>query len=283
MKADGLAVTCLCPTYGRFQRLRDAVACFLRQDYPSKRLLVLNDAPAPIEAGADGVQVVNARGRLESLGAKRQRLLELAETPLVAHWDDDDIYLPWHLSALVEAYRAHGAACVKPGAAWYAKGPREIIEMRGVHHNTFEGQMLFERERALELGGYPPTDSGQAAALLARFREAGELYTWNPPDERVSYIYCWADGLGHISAIGNVGGGAADFARRNRDFGGPGISLVPDTNPHRWAARRLGAIFRNVQRRLRELRKADSSPVKRFPRPSQNISRFTGPVNDGST
>ena len=38
-------VTCLCPTYGRFERLREALACFLAQDYPNRRLIILNDAP----------------------------------------------------------------------------------------------------------------------------------------------------------------------------------------------------------------------------------------------
>ncbi|MCK4376179.1 MAG: hypothetical protein KAX19_12645, partial [Candidatus Brocadiae bacterium] len=160
-------VTCLCPTYGRFERLRDAVACFLLQDYPGeKRLLVFNDAEAAIVVSPHhgrwnhvirrfpssrcGVRIDNRLPRFLTLGHKRQALLEAAETPLVAHWDDDDLYLPWHITQLVSAlHGAVGASCAKPGAAWWGLGVRECFEVQGPCHNVFEGQMLFDRERAL--------------------------------------------------------------------------------------------------------------------------------------
>ena len=199
------SVTCLCPTYARFERLRDAVACFLLQDYAGeKRLIILNDAPEPVALGAAvaGVRVINAPSRYPTLGDKRQALLRMATTPLVAHWDDDDLYLPWHLSACVRTLLAHPAArCAKPETAWYATGPHDSWTLQGVRRNTFEGQMLFDRARALDLGGYPPVDSGQAAALLDAFRRAGELQTWTPPRHELSYIYRWADGLTHVSTI----------------------------------------------------------------------------------
>ncbi len=199
------AVTCLCPTFRRPARLRDAVACFLSQDYPGEaRLLILNDAPEPIAlpAATPRVEVVNAPARFPTLGHKRQALLEMAQTPLVAHWDDDDLYLPWHLSSLVARLVEAGppVACVKPRAAWFGVGPPGRWRLRGPCHNAFEGQMLFDRRRALELAGYPPLDSGQARALLDAFRRAGGLLTWEPARHELSYVYRWADGLEHVSA-----------------------------------------------------------------------------------
>ena len=216
------SVTCLCPTFGRFERLRDAVACFLAQDYAGeKHLLILNDAPVPVVLGAEcvPVTVINAPARYATLGHKRQALLEMAATPLVAHWDDDDLYLPWHLSSVVAVLQSKATVaaspsvrarrtvranrtvrCAKPDAAWYGKGPRESWQLAGVRRSVFEGQMVFDRARALELGGYPALDSGQAAALLDAFRRAGELHTWDPPPHELSYIYRWGDGLDHVSA-----------------------------------------------------------------------------------
>jgi hypothetical protein len=266
------ALTCLCPTYGRFERLRDAVACFLLQDYPGPcYLVILNDAPKPVilfEHGTDDgildldngrwVQVMPAR-RYANLGAKRQALLEAAQTRLVAHWDDDDLYLPWHLSAAVAALQAadepvssipsmKSITCAKSRCAWWGLGPRECWELQGgVHHNTFEGQMVFRRERALELGGYPPKMSGQAAALLRAFERAGELKLYRPADEDVSYVYRWADGVGHVSAC--PGDGAArqmEWLKRNTDFGRDGkpMPLIPSGNPILWARARLAKQFR---------------------------------------
>ncbi len=129
----------------------------------------------------------------------------MAATPLVAHWDDDDVYLPWHLTSLVSALLSHPQArCAKPDSAWLGWGPPGRWELRGVRRNVFEGQMLFDRARAIELGGYPPIDSGQAAGLLSAFRRAGELHTWSPPPHELSYIYRWADGLHHVSGGGRA-------------------------------------------------------------------------------
>ncbi len=261
------SVTALCPTYGRFERLRDAVACFLLQDYPGeKHLLVLNDAPVPIALGSapDCVHVVNHPVRFPTLGHKRQALLEAAGTPLVAHWDDDDLYLPWHLTMCVSALTGrpwpldvavesvplslctdHCALprCAKARAAWWAVGPRERFEVRGPCHNVFEGQMVFERQEALRLGGYPPRVSGQAKALLEAFRRAGKLYTWNPADEDISYVYRWKDGLQHVSARGDNARGHAAFADCNSDFGA-GKPLIPRGDPLARARDRLASQFR---------------------------------------
>lgn len=262
------ALTCLCPTYGRFQRLRDAVACFLLQDYPGEaHLLILNDAPGPLceEGLPASVAVVNAPVRYPTLGHKRQALLQMARTLLVAHWDDDDLYLPWHLTSLVTAWREQNAAqpclrrsrggqapsavkrvsCVKPRAAWYVTGTSSHLICRGLRHNVFEGQMLFERERAMALGGYPPRVSGQAKALLDAFRRAGELHTWEPGPRQTSYAYRWADGAGHVSAGGDTREGHRGFAARNRDFGA-GRPLVRSPTPRAWARRRLEEAFGRV-------------------------------------
>jgi len=248
----------LCPTYGRFERLRDAVACFLLQDYPGqKSLIILNDAPVYIVPGGapDCVRVINHPERFPTLGHKRQALLEAADTPLVAHWDDDDLYLPWHLTMCVSALTArpwppHATVdpsfvtchlalplCAKPKAAWYCVGPRERFDVRGPCHNVFEGQMVFDRQRALEHGGYPALHSGQAKALLRKFAEAGELYTWNPPDRDISYVYRWGGGLDHVSA-------RKGFTIDN-DFGG-GQFLIPDGDPIAWARQRLQPQFRRL-------------------------------------
>jgi len=244
-------VTCLCPTYGRFERLREALACFLAQDYPNKHLLILNDAPEPIrhsppapgDAVAESVpsvlydlslpvEIINAPP-LETLGHKRQALLEAAQTPLVAHWDDDDLYLPHHLTRAVAALLARpGATCAKGRGAWFMVG----TEVRGIRHNVFEGQMVFSRARALELGGYPPRHSGQAKALLGKFHKAGELVKigdWadGPP----SYVYRWDQGVGHISALGNRPESLAMFQARNTDFGDGGPLTPADLTPY-WEA-----------------------------------------------
>jgi len=310
-------VTALCPTYGRFQRLREALACFLAQDYPNKQLIILNDAPVHLEAPeASGVHVLNLPP-FPNLGAKRQALLaeaipfcnqgvihrgwetdvgfadewEEAEMPrFCAHWDDDDLYLPWHLSICVEALMSWGAAfdnesgetpdlpnthrvgaaspprlsparisCVKPHGAWYwpsvapglrspgeggaAKEGRPDGQVHGIHHNVFEGQMVFDRQRALDLGGYSQKHSGQAADLMVRFVKAGEFRKFEPKPGP-SYVYRWDRRIGHISALASSRKGMEEgrnvtalkeFQRRNTDFG-DGQPLTPAELTPYWHA-----------------------------------------------
>ncbi len=246
--ADLPTITCLCPTYGRFSRLREALACFLAQDYPNKRLLILNDGPLPIHVSErdGGVDVINPRQEYANLGEKRQALLEAAQTPLVAHWDDDDLYLPWHLSRSVEALLREGVGCVKSRGAWFMQGTLPGLTVRGPCHNVFEGTMVFHRHAALDLGGYPFVHSGQAKALMRKFHEAGALYkigdgedgpsaSSSGPRGGVSYVYRWANGVGHISGIGNRDGAAEKFRAQNHDFG-HGQPLAPaDLTPY-WEA-----------------------------------------------
>ena len=248
-KDEWPAVTCLCPTYGRFSLLREALACFLAQDYPGeKKLLILNDAPTPIfpddwqgmapcPKGGEvlntdySVQVWNQDNPYRNLGEKRAALLWGASTPLVAHWDDDDLYLPWHLTRCVEAKRRRRVGCVKSRGAFYMVGN----QVRGIRHNVFEGSMLFHREEAVKLGGYPPLHSGQAKALLDAFDYAGRLRKIPDDEGFISYVYRWGQGVGHISAIGNQEGSAARFDAANQDFG-EGEHLAPaDLTPH-WQA-----------------------------------------------
>jgi hypothetical protein len=248
-------VTCLCPTHGRLDKLLNALACYLTQTYPARRLLICNDAPMPIVLCAEGVyldgiiveyghgvRVHNAAYQAPTLGDKRQFLLDSAETALVTHWDDDDIYLPWHVDMLVREWSQGESACVKPRAGWYVLGHDPKLTIRSTpHHNTFEGQMLFERDTARKLGGYPSTHSGQARALMGAFRKAGQLHTWNPDDARVSYCYRWADGAHHISAIGNKANAATQFAERNTHYGDGRPIISGDWME--WARDRLAPIW----------------------------------------
>ena len=84
----------------------------------------------------------------------------------------------------------------------------------------------------------------------------------------MSYVYRWADGVGHVSAC--PGEGAArqmEWLKRNQDFGfdryGRTQPLIPSGNPHLWARARLARQFRNLIEQLRpRLSPADCQAVR---------------------
>ncbi|CAG0987841.1 GalNAc(5)-diNAcBac-PP-undecaprenol beta-1,3-glucosyltransferase [Anaerolineae bacterium] len=89
-------VSCIMPTADRREFVPRAIECFLRQDYPEKELVILDD-------GGDGVaDLIPADPRIRyfqetqrrSVGAKRNWLCGQARGEVIAHWDDDDWYAP---------------------------------------------------------------------------------------------------------------------------------------------------------------------------------------------
>ena len=227
-------ITCLCPTYGRYEQLRDALAAFEAQGYPGHALLtILNGSPTSLSCANDSVRVINREeDTFPTLGHKRQALLEFADTELVAHWDDDDLYMPWHLTRSVLALKQHDVGCVRCQAAHYITGPKNNLEYKGVRHNVFEGTMVFNRQEAIDLGGYALKHSGQAKALLRRFKKANRLYNIPEDEGWISYGYRWADGVGHISGIGNAPGSKERFKNNNTDNGDSQVLTLGDLTPY---------------------------------------------------
>lgn len=90
------------PTRNRRAFVSQSIWYFLRQDYPNKELVVLDD-------GEDGVaDLIPADERIRYvrvdrhvLGAKRNLGCELSRGELIAHWDDDDWMAPHRLSTQV--------------------------------------------------------------------------------------------------------------------------------------------------------------------------------------
>ena len=96
-------LSCLMPTYGRPSLVQSSIACFLAQDHPPerRRLLILDDAGQIEPQAGDGWTVWSTAVRAETLAEKYAELarLDAGWADAFVIWDDDDIYLPWHLSA----------------------------------------------------------------------------------------------------------------------------------------------------------------------------------------
>jgi glycosyltransferase involved in cell wall biosynthesis len=114
-------VTCIMPTANRRPLVAQSIAYFLRQDYPSRELLVLDDGTdrvADVVPADPRIRYVGLEERLV-LGEKRNRACELARGDIIAHWDDDDWQAPHRLSYQVAALEAHGAGVCGSNKALY--------------------------------------------------------------------------------------------------------------------------------------------------------------------
>lgn len=201
-----MRITCLAVTYKRPQLLAQAIESFLRQDYPAelRELIVLDDAGQYGTQSGKGWQIVSVPQRFRTLGEKRNASAALVTSDVDAYcvWDDDDIYLPWHVSAAAQALA--DADYTIPTLLYIDK--RNRLE-RKQNQYLFHGAWAFRRSAFEQVGGYPFMQSGQDQGLLKRFK-AAKLRRSDPIhyDARPSYIYRWFTAhASHLSAMGANG------------------------------------------------------------------------------
>jgi glycosyltransferase involved in cell wall biosynthesis len=109
-------VSVLTPTYNRRQFIPTAIACFKAQSYPMDRIewLILDDGADkvadlfdPKKTGLKNVKYVALpEGVKLPIGAKRNRLNEMAKGEIVVCWDDDDYYPPDRIKKAVIKLRS---------------------------------------------------------------------------------------------------------------------------------------------------------------------------------
>ena len=105
LPSGALLVSCIMPTFDRRSFVPQSVRYFLRQDYPAKELIIVDDGPEPVsDLLPDDSRIVYHRLETRTvLGAKRNLACQLARGPVIAHWDDDDWASPDRLSVQVAA------------------------------------------------------------------------------------------------------------------------------------------------------------------------------------
>jgi hypothetical protein len=186
--------------------LEHVIESFLRQDYPAelRELLILDDAGQYESQHGDGWRIVSVSQRFRTLGEKRNASAALASPNVEAYcvWDDDDIYLPWHISAAVQALSQDDYTI--PTALYIDK--RTFLE-RKANQYLFHGAWAFRRAAFEKVCGYPFIQSGQDQGLLRRFK-AAKFGRADPLqfDSRPSYVYRWYTAhSSHLSALGADG------------------------------------------------------------------------------
>lgn len=149
-------VVCLCPTYGRPSVVANAAACFAAQDYPlaNRVLFVFDDAgqilkttPANREKHeSNGIVVMSSSRRRGSLPEKYDEMIRAVGgwADVFVVWDDDDVYLPWHVRMHVRAltgvngYAEYGSVSSGQGGDW--SQPESV-------YSTYTGKVAAEDSR----------------------------------------------------------------------------------------------------------------------------------------
>lgn len=124
-------VSCIMPTADRRAFASRAIAHFLRQDYTSLELVIVDDGRdwiADIVPDDPRIRYVPLQGRV-TVGAKRNLACQVARGDILLHWDDDDWMSADRVTRQVCALRGSGAdVCGSSRLFLYAPSTREAWE-----------------------------------------------------------------------------------------------------------------------------------------------------------
>ena len=180
-------VSCLCPTYLRSDLLANSIACFLAQDYPADRreMIILDDADHLNPQKGDGWEIVSTERRFRSLPEKFNAIAGLARGDVLVVWEDDDIYLPWHITAHVAALKDGGFSKPSRVLSLYTG---EVEEEAAA--GRFHASLAFTREAFDEAGGWPLTKRGDFdQVFIKRMSINGQVDTCQHGEP--SYVFRW--------------------------------------------------------------------------------------------
>ena len=98
-------VTCIMPTGDRPEFAKQAIHYFLKQDYPNRELLVVDDGNVAFSGWIpDDKRIRYVRlDKKQKLGTKRNICVEESRSDLIMHWDDDDWYASNRISYQIDA------------------------------------------------------------------------------------------------------------------------------------------------------------------------------------
>ena len=155
-----LKICCVTCTAGRFSCLRRNVRMFLEQDYPNAIQLIYQNSPNYLQLDSsipsEKVIIVNnyldlqTGKRYETLGAiYRDALTFIPEdVNIINHFDDDDFFLPQHISKGIEGI-------IQSGKTAY-KAKKSIFLQRGLlpilTENVMEPSIFVVKEHVQKYG-----------------------------------------------------------------------------------------------------------------------------------
>lgn len=165
-------VSCLMPTSVRLDCVAEALAWFLKQDYPARELLILNDGPGRmLTTDQPGVRMIDADIATAGLSEKIARLVAAARGELIAFWPEESVSLPWRLSCSVDRLLQSDAGGDWPAEYWAYWAREELQSLNAVADWAGLAGGLFRRELW--------SASGERDAPTEEAGTAGELFIPN--------------------------------------------------------------------------------------------------------
>lgn len=197
-------VLCVCPTYGRPQELiENTIWLFEQQTHPERYLILYDDLGNIGPQRGLGWEVVSTPNREKTLPAKYNWILNYASKSVawqaVAQWDDDDIYLPNHLSMIAAGCELR-PWCYPSVVGTTYNQPQGSYSLELTRMN-FSASLGARRDHLERVGNWPVTGEMNFDQQLIKNLSTAPAYDTSNKGKTLTYIMRWADsGASHCSA-----------------------------------------------------------------------------------
>lgn len=193
-------ISCRVITYGRVVTLEETIQSFLQQDYPKDKceLILVNDYPLQkLEYNHPQIKIFNREEMFSTLGEKENFAIEQCQGNIICIMDDDDLYLPNHLSN-INKYFTEGTDLLHWNRAIYMNWPKiEAITAVG------NSGIVYSKKIWKQIGGYPKEQAGYDMSFVLKIKSTSPNIVFaTPPDNEVSAIYVWGNRSYHCSGAG---------------------------------------------------------------------------------
>lgn len=204
-------ISCVMCTYGRFQCVERSISMFLDQDYPNKELIIFNTAPVELKLSEalenKGIVVVNNEISYETgkpytnIGDVRGDSLHHVTGNIYVCWDDDDLYLPFHLSMNIKHLLASGKKAFKPKKSYFSRNGGKTFEYC---ENNMEASILVFMDVVKSIGMRKETGS-EHLGWLEKLRDDKQIVEDQDVTPFESYCFNWGDSFAPHKQSGNIG------------------------------------------------------------------------------
>lgn len=185
-----MKVSCVCCTYGRFTVVERSIACWINQTYKNKELLIFNTAETPLTLDKSlknkNISIVNSNKKYHSLGEVRQQALVCASGDVYICWDDDDLFLPWHIERGIKRMEKLETPAWMPKFSYFSfDGGKKYSK----EQNSMEASVLVKMD-VIRRFGFSHTSGLEHLPWRERI-ESDKLLVIE--DVEPSYAYVWGD------------------------------------------------------------------------------------------
>lgn len=195
-----MKISCIMNTYRRFTCVNRSIRFFLDQDADiEKELIIYNtdiEYPMQLDNSLLNKNITIINNNTDSLtnepytniGSIRRDSLQYASGTHYICWDDDDIFLPWHIRQCVDGFNSRPDIWSwKPHASMFWKGSGELEYA----WNSMEASILINLEKLKEVGFSNHQGGGEHLHWIDFFSKAKKFYI--EKNSVPSYCFNWSD------------------------------------------------------------------------------------------